>query len=424
MKRNLCSPKRILALTIWCSVWFYQPASAQSDGVIAALTGILYSINALVWTAANYIFQTPPNVGTEVVTNYAQNTALQSISPNVQMLNEQDITSGLAPNTSTPNVKLIQLASIQASDTVVPGLTLAGVPIPFFSQATEQNKQNALAQGNKNLNFQSLITPTAYTTPDQQNMALNFIHFISGYATPISNLNLSSYPESQLSMKQKIDIQNSPAYQAYAVQRRQLIAQQSAILTNLYWIYSKRIPIQSLNPSDVAAGTMPPPNTTTNITPNAPTQTHPSARQIEEFTATWRTLNQTLSPKWYTQMSVASATNVEREKLFILAEIEALLYRMHQDNERIIALMAINQVASLQTAKTTLALAEKQVQDMINGKIKGSAQKGTTAETNQPPQTQLSPQQQAEASKLKAAQQSTQQQANQAAQQQANAPAR
>ncbi len=409
--------KNWLTFAFGCLFLFYQSAQAQGSDAGSALNKIIYSINALVWTAANYIFQAPPNIGTEIVTNYAQTSALNTVPPNIKSLNDKDIVLGLTPDTSTPNATTIQLAAITASDTIVPGLTMGGVPVPFYSQDAEKNSKNKLLQGNENFNFQSLIVPNLYETPEQQNNALNYIRFVSGYGTPLSSINLGSYPESQLSTAQKITIQTSGAYQAFLVQRRQLVAQQSAMLTNLYAIYARRLPIQSLNPGDVALGTLQP-NTTTNVN-NQNANKHPSAEQIQAFTATWRTANQALAPQWFTQMGVASPANVQREQLFVLAEIEALLYRLHQDNERMIALLAINQVANFQTSKQTLQLTEKNIQQLIDNEVKGNAQKGTTSPTTQNAAVQNN-RQQAKGAQLKSAEQSIKQQAKQTAKQQAN----
>lgn len=382
MKKLTYFFKKFLALTVLgCMGLTIQTANAQSfdpTGIINALNAIRASLDGMVYTAASYLFQTPPNIGNELVTNNTQNTAIQTVLPNVTNLNNQDILSGLVPNTQNPDLALTQLASIQASDTILQSTVASGVPLPYYSQAAQSSMQNALAQGNENFNFTSLITPLSFNTKDLQNQALNYVRFLSGYATPISNFSLSSYPESQLSTKQKLTFQNTPAYQAYQVQRRSLVAQQSIILSNLYTLYSKRLPISTIHASDTALGVE-----------------TPSAAQIEDYVATWRTA----SPTWYTQMATAAPSNVQRETLYVLAEIQTELHRMHQDNERMIALLASSQLQNLSNNKIALGLIEKQIRDQLDQTIKKNAQAGTTQQQAQTPQTQAA-QQQSQAQKL------------------------
>lgn len=374
--------KKSLALFTVVSLYFTTPTvQAQSfdpTALINAINAIRASLDGIVNTAATYLFQTPPNVGNELVTNNTQNTASQTVMPNVVTMNNQDIQTGLVPDTQNPNQALTQLAAIQASDTILQSTVMSGVPLPFYSSSVQSNMQNALAQGNQNMNFASLVSPLSYTTQDMQNLALNYLRFISGYAVPVSNFSLASYTESQLSTKQKLNFQNTPAYQNYQVQRRMLLAQQSAILSNLYYIYSRRLPIQTIHASDTALGVE-----------------TPSAAQIEDYVATWRTS----SPTWYTQMATAAPSNVARETLYVLAEMQTEIHRMHQENERIITLLATNQLQTLQNNKTALALVEKSIKDQLDQIMKQNAQAGTTQQSSQTSQGQAQ-QQQGQAQKL------------------------
>lgn len=345
------------------SLFFASSANAQFGALIVAVNKVRAAVEAIAQTTIYYIFQTPPNVGDVLVTNIARSNTATNTSAQVKMLNDEDIMTGIAPDTKNPNKMLTRLASIQASDTLL-GSSGGGI-IPFFSGPAQSNMQKALLLGNENLNFQSLVSPLFYTD-DQQNNALNFLYFISGSATPISTFSLRDIPDSQLKPKQKLDIQSSATYQNYQVQRRQLVAHQSAALTNLYYIYARRLPIKSIKAGDTALG-----------------KDSPSAFQIEDHVATWRTS----TPSWYAQMATETPTNIARETLFVLAEIQTELHRMHQENERMLALMAINQLQNVRTGKQTLMLSEKQVQDQISQMTKANtgidstnAQQGSAAQ--------------------------------------------
>lgn len=381
MKKLSIMRKCLALLGVSFLAFTTQPSHAQGfdpTALIQAINAIRASLDGIVNTAATYIFQTPPNIGNELVTNNTQGTAIQTVMPNVTNLNNTDILNGLVPNTANPNASLTQLAAIQASDTILQSTVASGVPMPFYSSSAQNNLQNSLAQGNENLNFTSLISPLSYNTSDIQNLATNYLKFVSGYAVPVSNFSLAGYTQSQISTKQKLTFQNSPAYQAFQVQRRSLLAQQSAILSNLYYIYSKRLPIQTVHASDTALGVE-----------------TPSAAQIEDYVATWRTT----TPTWYTQMATAAPSVVGRETLYVLAEMQTEIHRMHQDNERIIALLATAQLQTLQNNKIALALVEKNIRDQLNQIIEQNSKAGTTQQAGQTPQSQ-SAQQQGQAQKL------------------------
>jgi hypothetical protein len=364
--------RKLATLLISGMLFFSLSVQGEAAGeLIKAINAIRASLDAIVNTVATYLFQTPSNVGNELVTNHTlHNIARGTVAPNIAQHNRRDILEGLTPQPQNPNENLVKLAVIQASDTVLPS---AGVPTPLFSQP-QSNAQANLAKGNENFNFQSLYSPLVYNTPDLENYALNYIRFISGFGTLISSFNLNSFPETQLSIKQKLTIQESGNYQNYMVQRRQLLALQSGLLSNLYWIYARRLPINSIKAGDTALGV-----------------DHPSVAQIEDYNATWRTKSST----WYTQMATASPSNVERETLYVLAEIRSALHQLHEDNERLIALAVLNQLNTLQVAKQSLALTEKQVLDTINQLIKSTAEQSLQNNT---------PEQSTQASQLKEAQ--------------------
>ena len=76
-----------------------------------------------------------------------------------------------------------------------------------------------------------------------------------------------------------------------------------------------------------------------------------SPLQVEQFIAQRRADTCT----WYTKMNAASATDVSRETLFVLAEIEAELFQLHLDNERIMATGSVGVLALGGAAKTALS---------------------------------------------------------------------
>lgn len=74
-----------------------------------------------------------------------------------------------------------------------------------------------------------------------------------------------------------------------------------------------------------------------------PTATLPadiSPLRLSHFIATSR-----LQPEWRVQMSVGSTpAQIQKETLMVLADIEYMMYQLHMDNERMLALLAATQI--------------------------------------------------------------------------------
>lgn len=331
-------------------------ASAQDGGnVVQILNQIAARIDAIVSVVASYIFQPTPNLGATLTTNYTSSTTVPpNIVSQVKTLNDVNLRDGLSPSANLSTVSLLSLTkNLPASDTVV--LVPAALQ-QFQSTAlsylqgsqSQSDQQQKLAVGNENFNYQALMSYPNFTTA-QQNNALNFIKTIADMATPISKFSLQDQTTTDADFKalsnryqQQVinNVEASPKYQAYQAARRTLLAQQSAGLSNLYYLYAKRVPIPNIAAGDTALGT-----------PN------PSAQQIEDYIFTWRTM----TPTWYQQMSTAAPATVARETLFVLVEIERALNNLHHDNMRFLSLSAINQLQTVSGGKRTLSITEPQI---------------------------------------------------------------
>lgn len=349
-KRKL---KIFFSTVLIVSAFTVQPAQAQDSGsIVQVLNHIAARIDSIVSVVASYIFQPTPNIGTTVTTNYTNFTITPQIVSQVTQLADQDLTQGLSPTSESLTLNLTLLTkALRASDSVILGSAaqqaLQSNALNFLrgTGPVPTTQQQALAANNANFDYQSLVSYPGYTQ-QQQAYALNYIRTVADMATPVSKFSLQDkikndkdFQTLQLRYQQQVinDVESSPKYQIYQARRRTILAQQSAGLTNLYRIYAKRIPQPSLQAGDSGL--------------NTPA---PSIQQIEDYIATWRVSN----PNWYAQMSTAAPTTIARETLFVLAEIERELHNLHLDNERIITLMAINQVQSITAAKQGLVIIE------------------------------------------------------------------
>lgn len=226
-------------------------------------------------------------------------------------------------------------------------------PNDYFSSA---NNLTLLGQ----LNANSLIGPLLYTTTplpqeamqspsgNQQGLtalngnqlANNFIRYVSGLVSPMALPSSKRYNKLVSSANGPFSPQqqeDKAALVAYLTGVRTYAAQMSVGLSNLYYIMSKRIAIQS-NP--YSAG-----------------NNSPSSEALSEFNmATWRLFNPAntntsgndSATLWINQINGASPATVQKEMAVLLAEINYQLYLNRQQEER---LLLTNTLLLLQNAK-------------------------------------------------------------------------
>lgn len=154
-----------------------------------------------------------------------------------------------------------------------------------------------------------------------------------------------------------------PVYQKFQLTKRSILAQQSAVQQMLNYLYYERKPSVQL----AQQAHLPPEYTTTNYSSDGKSKVVTvSPLQYENYVANHR-VN---SSKWYQAMSTASPATVQREILYVLADILSKMQQQHMDNERMLFMQA------LQTNETTNAMrstASQQVND-INNFIKNNKQ--------------------------------------------------
>jgi hypothetical protein len=294
-----------------------------------------------------------PNAANTIETNYTRNNSTGvPVAQQVTTLNVADLTQALAPDMNKLNVNLFNLANIPSIDIASAAVTPSPAGVP----------QNIITSTN-DFNYQSLMTPHLYdTSKGEDQNALNFIRFISDYAEPLSAFNLESFLNAQnltLNQKRQViqSVQTAPDYQTYIVARRTLAAQQSAALTILYQIYARRLPIPNIKAADTALN-----------------RDNPSALQIEDYIANWRTS----SPAWYQAMETAPPATIARETLYVLAEIQRQLQSIRMDNERLASMQAINQLAAMGATKTNFKTrVESEAKNYVTSQVNALLNKPT-----------------------------------------------
>lgn len=258
--------------------------------------------------------------------------------------------------TGNTKAQKAQLEAIEAGDNSLSINTLLAPPVyenPKFSwdqklldEYREQMRKNNYEQAENYL--------IQYNNNLLNNPAYNYIQLAGGLYQPAISPDITTGMNSISDSQKKLNVQSSPEYQEYQATVRAYIAAQSAGATNLYQMLVKRIPqtdlgkVAGMNKNDV------------------------SQLELEQYLATRRDQN----PQWYDQMAKATPVTLQRETLFVLAEIRDQLFQLQQQNERMLATLSVMQLQSLQMNKANLQLLEERVKTKIRnegGTVPGSA---------------------------------------------------
>jgi len=173
----------------------------------------------------------------------------------------------------------------------------------------------------KMLDAQNFLGPLAYTS-DEQNEAELTVAFLSDYASPFGTIDLEKLNTNE-------ENKDTEVAKAYRIKVYTNAAIRSLLLGNLYDSFNARIPVVDLAEKS-----------------GMPKKGSASLAEVEKYAATRRIAD----PKWYETINNTPSIGVERETVFILAEIQAQLYQLHRDNERMLQTMTAIGVTNLRAA--------------------------------------------------------------------------
>lgn len=234
--------------------------------------------------------------------------------------------------TVDPTPVAINAATTLPAILVAPGLCTK----TLFGDCANNPQADAQTKAT-NFSLNTLLGPVAYQTvnnANQQTAAQNFITWVSGITQPIGVIDFSGakLPAGET----QTAVESIPDVATYVVMQRTYTAQQAVGLSNLYELFSERVPKKGLG---AQAGM-----------PNSTSSTSESPLQIEQYLAT----RQIADPNWYTSMQTASPAAVSRATLFLLAELPPMLYQLHLDMERMTATLSVMEIQ--QTAGSRLSI--------------------------------------------------------------------
>lgn len=358
--------KKLLAVLLCLSSFMITvPAQAQTDDSRAIVEAI-QRFHAYVESAVNTAFDTfnkltfeaNPNQPATVVGNSQISNARSFTATNTNNLTTRATQDALA---NRDQKETQRIAGIPASDTILPqqqGYTFRTRPVD-------------LTTGNQAINFDNLIQPLSYGTFDIQNLLrtpqYNFIELASGLYQPVTTISLTN-ANPKLSDDQIQEVQNTPDYQNLQATVRAYVAAQSVGAGNLYRLMVERIPQPGLGQQVGMTDK------------NGNPVRDASDLQVQQYLATRRSQNQV----WYDQMATASPATVQRETLFVLAEIREQLFQMQLQNERLLATISVMQMQqNNQTTRLNLIQSEQKVDAIIRQK-QGLGQTPATPTTGIP----------------------------------------
>jgi hypothetical protein len=309
--------RRITAMTLVAGFWMLQGgliSVAQADDASIAIDNLVAGYGRqMTGTNNNQLFA--PSASVNFATAYGQ----------VQINLTNNASTMLIPLMPDANGNLSQNATGQdlGQTAIQTLLTASPTTIGNYQQALN----NALATapsvnglfsgfgGNAsqvpfdtnatlpNYDIKSLINPLGYANQATVQTALNYIQFM---AQPSFNANI-----------EKLRGYNSPNFLPYIMTLRSYVAMQSIGLANFYKSFSDRVRITGLGGQAGISNSS-----------NAPA----SVLEVEDYAAKKRVADS----NWYKAMETATPATIERETLYVLAEMRLEMYKNRLALERLI----------------------------------------------------------------------------------------
>lgn len=375
-----------------------NPANpTNTQGIIAAINQLGNKIEALavsgVKTVNNAVYQIDKDLPTIIQANTAKSIASASASQqeNNKTANEIKNTltqipdSALTYSVQTPDVTAV-LKRQQQQQNLVNQLTLntpaSDTPYSdvFGVDGTSFDTQGYSVAKPKTLydnyfNFNSLFSPSGYTA-NQKKAAKNYIEYLTKRYQPlITGVNFDKLKSKLNQLKSRPNelaealhnFMNTDAFKQYQLSIRSITASRSLGLSNFNDLIAERSPIETSSPNDSlrtlskAIGLQPTYHGTF-YNPTLKKYVYASPLQISNYTAN-RRVN---SSQWYSAMATASPATVQRETLYVLAEIESQMHQAHLDRERLLATLTAMQMASSDTGQLMLQTQANAVNQAID----------------------------------------------------------
>jgi intracellular multiplication protein IcmX len=258
--------------------------------------------------------------------------------------------------TETDRIK--NLAEIDGTDTL--GFSNTNNKPAMLFARTGLGTKMLLKTFDYGFDFDSLIQPQSYNTSAQMKAASNFITYLSKNYKISTSIDLSALKNDT---KKLTSLKETPQYQTYLVNNRSNVAALSVPLSNFNQFYSERANLKSIITQLEKQG-QPVNQTIKNVVNTLASQNINSLLELQNYVANHRISDKT----WRKKMMSASPATVQRETLFVLAEMESQLQRIHIDNERLLATLSAAQLQMAQSMTSQPDTATRNLQSYISSK--------------------------------------------------------
>jgi intracellular multiplication protein IcmX len=262
---------------------------------------------------------------------------------------------------TTQRSRVENLANTSSTDTLGFSSSTTNKPASLFSlPGLSEAAQTEI--NDHSYNVDALMLPQSYNTEAQKKAANNFITYLSQNYKLLNSSLINALNSSSLKndAKKLQSLKGTIQFQNYLVNNRSKIAAASIPLSNFYHMYSERANLKDIIDKMEAGGQTVNP-AIKDVVNTLASKNINSLLELQNYVANHRVTDQ----KWRQKMASASPATVQRETLFVLAEIESQLQRMHLDNERLLATVSGAQLQLTQATagqdSTTTAL-----QDYVN----------------------------------------------------------
>ncbi len=385
----------------------------QASSIVKAIQDLGNEIKALTFAGVkavnNTMYQFDKNLPGIIQTNNAHSAVNTATSAQAYKTTENDLQdtmqqfpdAALTYNFKSPDVDAA-LQRIQKRNNIVNKLTI-GTPASdtlysdvqnvggssFFTGGYKVTKPTKIHDNY--FNFDSLIVPKAYNQ-DEHTAASRFIEYLTKRYQPLGNkidfnllrATLNQYKNKPEQLGEMLNsFVTSKAYKQYQLSVRSLLASRSVALSNMNQLMVERTPIKTTQPNAGLASLSETigvkPSVIYKKDPNNPSEktkyyVYASPLQISNYIANHRAN----SKQWYQDMAKASPATVQRETLYVLAEMESQMQRQHIDSERLLATLTAMQLEA--SAGNALALQTKA--RAVNTEIKSLAGEQTDSKSS------------------------------------------
>lgn len=194
------------------------------------------------------------------------------------------------------------------------------IPNPVIRRAISKADNKTLDDNDKIFNYGNLITPTTYSKAEAL-AASRFIQYATKDFKPLTG-DVDFSPMKNATPAQLADLVRSDAFQNFQINVRNTVANRSIVDNILNGLVAER-------------------KANENFSVDNGKRKNVSPLEVEKYIATRRTN----STQWYKNMATASPATVQRETLFVLAEIEKQNYQAHLDRERLLSAVTAMSIA-------------------------------------------------------------------------------